>query len=97
MISSADFTRPLPGTEMDWCRSANPGGDPCHGTGRERSNRVGQIQRPLPGRFHCRQRAAIWPFLGSFSWPSSTERFEPGEDPPPSKRPALSTEQRSQA
>src|SRR6266699_3509651 len=46
-------------------------GDPRRVTGREPSNRVGQIQWPPPGRSHDRQRAAIWPPAGSFSRPSS--------------------------
>src|SRR5690242_11592486 len=54
MISSADFTRPLPGTEMDWCRSAKPGRGPPPW------NRQGTVKS-------C--RADLVAAAGQFSWP----------------------------
>ncbi|HET9974790.1 MAG TPA: cupin domain-containing protein [Streptosporangiaceae bacterium] len=59
----------------DWHRSAKPGRGSPPGNRQGTVNRVGQILWPPPGRFHGRQRAAIWPSAGSFSWPSSIVAF----------------------
>jgi hypothetical protein len=59
---------------VDWCHSAKTGRGSPPGNRQGTSNRAGQIWWPPLGSFHGRQRAAIWPSLGSFSWPSSDQR-----------------------
>ena len=69
MISSANFTCPPRRAELVGAAQHTAGEDSRRVTTPGKRSGQGQIRWPPPGRFHVRQRAAIWPPLGRISWP----------------------------